>query len=234
MAAHLCDNEVTERLDSYTGEISYGTAEELQEIIREQIYPTFWGTETGQQFIERYVWDDVIENRIFALLEKQFGVSGTPKSGVEFPGAVLVWRLEKVIGDLMLIGDPALTSNVVPEVVGPEPPQLKRAREQKQLREEIESDLGEGGFGGISTRAIEAKCQSRSDYKKMFNEMRTPEAPEPLSAFSQEINDFAINYKAARASDLKPQGGMRKINGVSYGAEAYDRLLNQAVQHGLI
>jgi hypothetical protein len=234
MPAHLCDNEVTERLDSYTGEVTYGTGEKLQEIFHEKIYPTFWGTEVGQQFVDRYIWDEMIENRVAALLKKKYGESGTPKSGVDYPGAILVWRLESVIGDLMLIGDPALTSNVVEEPTAPEPPALKRFREQKVLQQEIEFDLGNGGFGGISTRAIEAKCHSRSDYKKMFEEMRTPEVPEPLSAFSQEVNDFAVNYHAARASDLKQQGGIRRINGITYGNESYERLLAQAIQHGLI
>jgi hypothetical protein len=232
MPAHLCDNEVTERLDSYTGEVTYGTAEELQKIVHEQIYPTFWGTEVGQQFVDRYIWDEMIENRVAASLKKKYGESGTPKSGVDYPGAILVWRLESVIGDLMLIGDPALTSNVVEEPTAPEPPALKRFREQRELRLEIESDLE---IDGISTEAIREKCRTREDYAREYKAMRIPVASaEDLPAITGELQDFATAYKAASASELKLRGGLYALGGASYGADKYERLVEAAVAHKLI
>jgi hypothetical protein len=219
---HSCDALVEQRVDQ-TGALIYGTQEELNELVKDSVYPTFFETPAFASFTERFLWDQAAIDRVFEIYERRY------------PNHPVTCRnLEEIVNDLLLIGDPRLNSAVVAEVTGPEPEQLRKAREQRQLREEIESDLGNGGFGGISTRAIEAKCQTRTDYRKMWDEMRTPEAPEPLSKYSSEVNDFAINYHAAPARDLKQQGGVRRINGVTYGSEAFDRLLAQAVQHGLI
>jgi hypothetical protein len=217
MPMHACDALVENRIDQ-TGAVVYGTQEELNEIVNENVWPTFFDTPVFQKFQESFLWDESAQERVVELYASRF------------PNLPFTCRnLELIVGDLFLIADPRLNSAFVPEEVAPEPPQLKKARELKQFREEIESDLGEGGFGGISTRAIEAKCQTRSDYRKMFNEMRRPEfTREDLPEFTQELNDFATAYNTASASSLKMQGGVYRVAGVPYGADKFNQLLQDA------
>jgi hypothetical protein len=220
---HSCDVLVEQRVDQ-RGAVIYGTQEELNELVKDSVYPTFFETPAFASFTERFLWDQAAIDRVFEIYERRYP---------NYP--VTCRNLEDIVNDLLLIGDPRLNSAVVAEVTGPEPEQLRKAREQRQLREEIDSDLGEKGFGGISTVAIREKIRTRPEYNKMYREMRTPQVEElDLPALTQDVNDFALNYHAARASDLKQQGGIRRINGTTYGNEAYDRLLAQAVQHGLI
>jgi hypothetical protein len=216
MPMHACDALVENRIDQ-TGAVVYGTQEELNEIVNENVWPTFFDTPVFQKFQESFLWDESAQERVVELYASRF------------PNLPFTCRnLELIVGDLFLIADPRLNSAFVPEEVAPEPPQLKKARELKQLREEIESDLGEGGFGGISTRAIEAKCQTRSDYRKMFNEMRRPEFTREALPDTQELNDFATAYNTASASSLKMQGGVYRVGGVPYGADKFNQLLQDA------
>jgi hypothetical protein len=215
--SHSCDVLVEQRVDQ-DGNVIYGTEAELIELVNATVWPTLFETPAFVAFTEKYLWDDVSQNRVLDQYARQFP---------NWP--VTCRNMEQIVTDLLLIGDPTLNSAIVPEEVAPEPPQLKKARELKQLREEIESDLGEGGFGGISTRAIEAKCQTRSDYRKMFNEMRRPEfTRDDLPEFTQELNDFATAYNTASASSLKMQGGVYRVGGVPYGADKFNQLLQDA------
>ena len=232
MAAHLIDGEAMKRLDSYTGEVTWGTAEEFDQFVREEIYPTFWHeTETGQQFRSTYAWTDIVENRVATLLESRFSVRGTPKSGVEYPGAVLVWRLESIVGDLMQIHDSVLTLANPPEAPRPEPEQLRRARELKKLREEVEIDIQRGG---ISVDALKEK-RTNPEYNRVYNEVMFPESPAAdLPVLTDEARDFAEHYRTASYHDLKPKGGVYRLGGVSYGLQKFDRLMEIAVAHNLI
>jgi hypothetical protein len=214
---HVCDYRIEERVDR-DGNVTYGTQEELNELEYETVWPTLYDQPVFTKFAKLYLWDSAAHERVLDLYARRF------------PNWPITCRnLEQIIGDLMLIGDPALNSAIVAEVAAPEPQQLKRAREQRQLREEIESDLGEGGFGGISTRAIEAKCQTRSDYEKMYFQMRTPEfTKEDLPEFTQEVNDFAVAYNAASYASLKMCGGVYRVGGIPYGVDKFNSLLRDA------
>jgi hypothetical protein len=234
MAAHLVDNEVTERLDSYTGSVAYGTVEELDEIVRGQVYPEFWGTEIGKQFASTYAWTDAVENRIAGLLARKFGETGTPKSGVEYPGAILVWRLEAVVGDLMRIHDPLLTLANPPEPAQPEPPQLARARYLKNLRAELDADLGNGGFGGIGANEIRQKRKMNSDYDRLYRESVSDSGEANLPQITAELTDFADAYNSASAFELRQVGGIYRLKGIPYGADKFNKLLADAASRGLV
>jgi hypothetical protein len=232
MAAHLCDNEVTERLDSYTGAVTYGTEDELIEIYRQRIYPTFEEeTEIGKEFYTTYAWTPEVTARVSALFARQFGVRGTPKSGVEYPGAILVWRLEAIVGDLMRIHDPVLTLANPPEVPRPEPEHLRKSRQLRKLRQEVEIDIQRGG---ISTDALKEKRKD-PEYNRVYNEVMFPESPAAdLPDLTDEAREFAEHYRVATSYDLKPKGGVYRLSGVSYGLEKFDRLMQIAVAHNLI
>jgi hypothetical protein len=236
MTAHICDNDVTERLDSYTGALTYGSAEDLDQLLREQIYPTFWQTETGQKFDDQYIWDDRIQDRVSSLLKKKYGETGTPKSGVDYPGAVLVWRLESVIGDLMLIGDSALTTKASVEPRVPEPEQLRLAREKRNIQKEVQDDLGVGGFGGLSVEEINFKLRTRPEYKTEWYASRREQniQESDLPEITHELRAFAEAFKTTPRHEMNLNGGTRRVAGISYGSDRFEKMLAQASAHNLI
>jgi hypothetical protein len=217
----LCDALVEGRVDG-EGNIIDGTEAELNEIVNTSVWPSFFETPIYGRFAETYAWDQIAQNRICDLYAQRF------------PGYPFTCRnLEQVFGDLLLIGDPRLNPANVPEPVAPEPAQLRRSRERRQLQQEIESDLQT--FGGISVRAIEQKCATRPDYKEVWDAMRTPQfAADDLPELTQELNDFAIAYNGASAASLKMQGGVYRVGGVPFGADNFNRLLEQASALNLI
>ena len=119
--SHTCDVLIESRIDE-NQQVIYGTLEEIEELIAEQVWPTFFETSVFKQLQRSYLWDESAQNRLIALFDKQFGESGI----------VMCWKLEQVLNDMLAIRDPFL--NPIPQApVAPEPPQLKRARELKIL-----------------------------------------------------------------------------------------------------
>lgn len=217
---HSCDALIESRLDE-NGQVIYGTLEEVEELVAEQVWPTFFETSVFKQLQRSFLWDESAQNRLIALFDKQFGETGI----------VLCWKLEQVLNDMLAIRDPFL--NPIPQApVAPEPPQLKRARELKNLRAEIEADLERNG---LSTVQIRNKRRANPEYDRMFKEMQRPQALEDLlPAFSQEINDFAVSYNTTPAASLKKVGGVYRLNDVPYGEDKFFKLLDAAQEVGLV
>jgi hypothetical protein len=221
---HSCDMLVEQRIDTETGAVIFGTQKELNELVNEQVFPTFFETPVFAAFQERFLWDDAAGTRVLELYARRFP---------DYP--VTCRNLEQIVNDLLLIGDPTLNSSIVEEPTAPEPAQLRKARERAQLREEVLADLGEKGFGGISTVAIREKIRTRPEYSKMWEDLRTPVSQsEDLPAITAELQQFIDAYHSASASELKVSGGVRRIAGITYSLESFDRFLAQAVSHGKI
>jgi hypothetical protein len=210
-----CDALVEIRVDA-AGNLVEGSQDELNTIVNDMVWPSFFETPVFKRFEETYLWDVTAQDRICDLY------------AARFPNFPFTCRnLEEVFGDLLLIGDPRLNSATVSEPVAPEPAQLKKARENRELRQEIESDLET--FGGISSRAIEQKKATRPEYRAVWDEMRTPQVTtQDLPELTQELNDFVIAYNASSAFSLRMQGGVYRVGGVPFGADKFNRLLEQA------
>lgn len=219
--SHACDVLLENRLDE-NGAVIYGTQEEADEIIAEQVWPTFFGTSLFLQLTASFLWDESAQNRLIALFDKRFGETSI----------VTCWKLEEVLGDMLRTRDPALTP-IPEEPAAPEPPQLKASREQKQLRLEVERDIERDS--GVSLDAIRSKRKLSADYNRAYNEVMYPKAPEStLPEFSQELNDFAIAFNAATRESLNLVGGFRTVGGIRYGSDTFEKMLAQASAYGLI
>jgi hypothetical protein len=218
--SHACDVLLESRLEN--GKVVYGTQQEADEIITEQVWPTFFETNLFKQLQASYLWDESAQNRLIALFDKRFGEDSI----------VMCWKLEEVLGDMLSVHDPAL--HVIPVAPpAPEPPQLKRARELKELRAEVERDVER--LSGVSVEEIKAKRKLNADYNRAYNEVMRPKAPEStLPPFSQELNDFALAYNSATRESLNLVGGVRRVGGIAYGSDAFERMLKQASDYGLI
>jgi hypothetical protein len=216
-----CDALVEARIDR-DGNIIQGTEAELNQLVNVQVWPSFFSTEAYERFAQVYAWDQTAQDRICDLY------------ATRFPNLPFTCRnLEELFDDLMLIGDPTLNSATIPEAAVAEPTHLKRAREQRQVREEILGDLDV--FSGVSTKAIERKKQTRPEYARMWNELRSPQFTKvDLPELTDELKNFAIAYNAASASSLKMQGGVYRVGGVPFGADKFNRLLEQAAALKLI
>ena len=144
---------------------------------------------------------------------------------------MLCWKLEQVLNDMLVMRDPFL--NPIPQArVAPEPPQLRRARELKNLRTEVEADIERNS--GVSLDAIKEKRRKNPDYARAYREVMYPQAPETtLPAFSQELNDFAIAYNSATRESMNLVGGFRHVGGIRYGTDTFEKMLEQASAHGL-
>ena len=218
--SHACDVLLESRLDE-NGAVVYGTQEEADEIIAEQVWPTFFETSVFKQLQRSFLWDESAQNRLIALFDKHFGETSI----------VLCWKLEQILNDMLAIRDPFL--NPIPKApAAPEPPQLKKARELKNLRAEIEADLERNG---LSTAQIREKRRVNPEYDRVFKEMQTLQAAEDLlPAFSQEINDFAVAYNSATRESMNLVGGVRRVGGVPYGSDTFEKMLEKASALGLI
>lgn len=218
--SHACDLLLEQRLDE-NDQVIYGTPAEADELVLEEVYPAFYRSPAFQRFTEVYLWDDAAMDRLLALYGKRFGDT-----------YARCYRLEEIITDLLLTRDPAL--HLIPEEpVAPEPPQLKRARELKNLRAEVEADIERNS--GISVDEIKAKRKLSADYNRVYNEVMRPQAPEStLPEFSQELNDFAIAFNAATRESLNLVGGFRTVGGIRYGSDTFEKMLAQASAYGLI
>jgi hypothetical protein len=216
-----CDALVEGRVDA-EGNIIDGTEAELNEIVNTSVWPSFFETPIYGRFAETYAWDQIAQDRICELY------------GQRFPGYPFTCRnLEQIFEDLLLIGDPRLNSATVPDPVAPEPVQLRKAREQRQLRQEIESDLEV--FSGVSTKAIERKKQTRPEYARMWNELRSPQfTADDLPELTDELKNFALAYNSSSAASLKMQGGVRRVGGVPFSPQRFEQLLTEASRLQLI
>ena len=219
--SHACDVLLANRLDE-AGNVVYGTQQEADEIITEQVWPTFFETNLFKQLQASYLWDESAQNRLIALFDKRFGEDSI----------VMCWKLEGVLGDMLATRDPAL--HVIPVAPpAPEPPQLKRARELKELRAEVERDVER--LSGVSVEEIKAKRKLNADYNRAYNEVMRPKAPETtLPPFSQELNDFALAYNNSTMDSMKLVGGMRRVGEMRYGSDTFEKMLEQASAYGLI
>jgi hypothetical protein len=216
--SHACDVLLESRLDE-TGKVIYGTQEEAEEIIVEQVWPTFFGTALFAKLTDSFLWDDSAQHRLIALFDKRFGESGI----------VTCWKLEEILGDMLTTRDPAL--HVIPQA--PEPPQLREARERKNLRAEVEADVARDS--GTSVEEIKRKRKTNPDYARAYKEVMHPAAPETtLPPFSQELNDFAIAYNNSTLESMKLVGGMRRVGEMRYGSDTFEKMLEQASAYGLI
>jgi hypothetical protein len=217
---HSCDFLIESRLDE-TGAVLYGTLAEVEEIVSEQVWPTFFETSVFKQLQQSYLWDESAQNRLIHLFDKQFGETSV----------VLCWKLEQVLNDMLVTRDPFL--NLIPKApVASEPPQLKRARELKNLRAEIEADLERNG---LSTVQIKEKRAQNPEYDRLFKEMQSPQtAVNNLPEFSQELNDFAFAYNASTRASMNLVGGVRRVGGVPYGSDTFEKMLERASALGLI
>jgi len=216
-----CDALVEIRVDA-EGNIVDGAQEDLNKIVNENVWPTFFGTPVYERFAEIYAWDEIAQDRIVELYSQRF------------PNYPYTCRnLEEVFGDLLLIGDPRLNPANVPEPVAPEPAHLKRTREQRQLREEILADLEV--FSGVSTKAIERKRATRPEYNAMWKEMRQPEfAKEDLPELTDELKNFAIAYNATPGPSLKKVGGVYRLKDIPFGEDKFFQLFDAAQKLGLV
>jgi hypothetical protein len=219
--SHACDVLLATHLDE-SGKIVYGTAEDVDQIIVEQVWPTFFGTALFEKLQASYLWDESAQNRLIALFDKRFGESSI----------VTCWKLEEVLGDMLATRDPAL--HVIPRApVAPEPPQLREARERKNLRAEVEADVARDS--GTSVEEIKQKRKNKPGYAAAYKEVMYPAAPEStLPAFSQELNDFAIAYNNSTLESMKLVGGMRRVGEMRYGSDTFEKMLEQASAYGLI
>src|ERR1700678_521281 len=218
--SHACDVLIESRLDG-NGNVIYGTSEEVEEIVSEQVWPIFFESSVFKQLQQSYLWDESAQNRLIQLFDKQFGETGI----------VLCWKLEQVLNDMLAIRDPFL--NPIPQApVALEPPQLRKAREMKNLRAEVDADLERGG---ISVDAIKEKCRTNPDYARAYREVMYPKASvATLPEFSQELNDFAIAYNASTRASMNLVGGVRRVGGVPYGSDTFEKMLERASALGLI
>ena len=218
--SHACDVLIEGRLDE-TGSVIYGTPEEVEELVVSDVWPTFFETSVFKQLQESYLWDESAQQRLIALFDKQFGETSI----------VLCWKLEQVLNDMLVTRDPFL-NRIPQEPAAPEPPQLRKAREMKNLRAEVDADLERGG---ISVDAIKEKCRTNPDYARAYREVMYPKASvATLPEFSQELNDFAIAYNASTRASMNLVGGVRRVGGVPYGSDTFEKMLERASALGLI
>ena len=221
MPIKACDALVEARVDR-NGNIIQGTEGELNQLVNDLVWPSLFSTEVYERFAAVYAWDVTAQDRIVELYASRFP---------NFPFTCR--NLEEIFEDLMLIGDPTLNSAAVPEPVRAEPAHLKRAREQRQLREEILADLEV--FSGVSTKAIERKRATRPEYNAMWKEMRQPEfAKEDLPELTDELKNFAIAYNATPGPSLKKVGGVYRLKDIPFGEDKFFQLFDAAQKLGLV
>jgi len=231
---YLCDVQLCQNLDVLTGEPArHSSEEEIADFIRETIWPEFFKTAVGQNFRTNFELTQEFTDAFQREFARRFGITGEIRGGVQHPGAFLVWRIEEVIGDLVRIKHPSLTSVHKPNASTVERPRDDKGQFISQVAKEVSDDLADQ----TSTLEIKQKRASSPEYRAAFDKAtQLPEVQKQASEASREIADFADWFNNAPASATTPsafRGGRIRINGGRFVTRAeYDDLLAKA--EGLI
>jgi hypothetical protein len=234
MAIRECDRVLSEALNQTTGLPEVGfTEDEVEAIYRNQVYPTFYETEAGKAFRADYVCDDKFLLRLEQERIRRFGEEGQIGSA-PWPYALFSYRLEEIVNDLLRVRDGSLTLANPPEPEAPEEERPRDARGQfiSNIQAEVESDIASGT---VSTVEIKQKRAQSQEYNSAFVKATAMQEPRHKSgSIPAEVIEFANDYNAAPASQLRFVNGVITIAGKRYNRESYDNLMNKASEASLV
>jgi hypothetical protein len=239
---HPCDIELAKSLDSLTGMPLAGQEEEVDAIIRDDVWPAFFATEVGQELKSKYDFSQALNDATVSEMSRRFGVAGKIKGGIDYPGAFFLWRLEEIVGDFVRAKHPCLVPKVKPATAS----QPSEAEKFEALKSQVMADIENPNTSSVE---IARKKRQIPGYKQAWDAVQTdainkgyglnPNAPAKAEAPS-EIRQFAhlLNSHIGTNGVPRPaQGFVTLIVGdkrYEYAFSEFREKSNLAAQFGLI
>jgi hypothetical protein len=252
MQVPQCDIKLCRLVDALTGSpAKHSSDEEIDDVIRDEVWPTFFETAVGQNFKQNYELTQDLTDAFVAEFGRRFGVAGKIRGGVQWPGLFLAVRIEEVIGDLVKIKHPCLTPKNKPAPCGQG---QTEAEKRDALRAEVLADIGDpfNGVVGISTLGIKRKKQTVPGYAAAFDavqaelvedgykqgprhEVTKPDASSDLKQFAHMLNSHISVHGTPKPVGgyyfIQPEGSAKKYE---YKFNEFQELIGQADAAGLL